>query len=93
MAADGFKESQTVETALVDDECALSSSQIVVDRTFHTVILIRMSQNDHRHVRQGQGWLQREHTTSTFSEERPKNYRSSSENQDEYRFEDEEDSD
>ena len=35
----------------------------------------------------------REHTTSAFSEERPKNYRSPSENQDEYRFEDEEDSD
>jgi hypothetical protein len=45
MAADGFKENQTVGAAPVDDECALSSPQIVGDRTFHTVILIRMSQN------------------------------------------------
>ena len=38
------------------------------------------NRRDHRHVRQGQGWLQKEHTTSTFNEERQKNCRSSSEN-------------
>ena len=35
------------------------------------------NRKDHRHVRQGQGWLQRECTTSTFNEERPRNCRSS----------------